>query len=95
MSLKHWFNFMENEVCILQRITEIINKWDPANLMSHAPDDEYNYEVEKIKEIMAVQSDPTRLAHAIKEIFTGTFGSDIDFEMETYITIAKELLANR
>ena len=79
----------------MDTITKIINKWDLANLMSHAPDDEYNYEVEKIKEIMSEESDPVKLAYAIKGIFADTFGGDVNCEMETYVKIAKELLANK
>ncbi len=33
----------------MDKITKIINEWDPINLMYHAPDDEYCFEIELIK----------------------------------------------
>jgi hypothetical protein len=77
---------------LLDRITQVINKWDPANLMSHAPDDEYNFEVGKIEEFMKTENEPIKLAHAIKDIFYQTFGDDVKYDLETYIKIANEIL---
>lgn len=58
-------------------ITAIINEWDPANLMSHAPDDEYEYEIGQIEEAMARGViEPYGLAREIHAIFVKSFGED-------------------
>jgi len=77
---------------MMDKITEIINRWDPAKLMSHAPDDEYNSEVSRIIEVLKFENDSVNLANAIKDIFNESFGEDLVNDFEIYKEIANEIL---
>lgn len=52
-------------------ITEIINNWDPIEVLPYAPIDEYEVEVSEILSYINSQRtiDVSGLAHRIKEIF--------------------------
>ncbi|WP_346355168.1 DUF1871 family protein [Azotosporobacter soli] len=61
----------------IEEVTEIINEWDPINLLSHAPPDEYKLE---IASVMVVLSDTNRIeevADGIQKIFIYCFGADV------------------
>lgn len=60
----------------MDKLTEIINNWDPTNLMAHAPDDEYELEVERINELLMKTEDEYELAKGIKNIFLETCGPE-------------------
>ena len=79
----------------MERITQIINAWDPIGLFPMAPKDEYINEIKKIHEFLccsnAIQVTP--LAQTINKIFVETFGKDVyDDDFEQCIVIAKRIL---
>jgi hypothetical protein len=77
----------------LNKLTEIINAWDPTNLMSHAPDDEYNLEIKMIGELLKTTSSEKELAKGIQKIFLETCGDEFFKEaFEECITIARKIL---
>ncbi len=79
----------------MERITQIINDWDPIGFFPMAPKDEYNNEIKKIREFVCtnhnLQVQP--LAQAINKIFVETFGTDVyDEDLEQCAVIAKRIL---
>jgi len=55
-------------------IKEIINLWDPLDLLSCAPDDEYNPEIVAIEQLIKTTNDYTQLAEGIYQIFLTACG---------------------
>ena len=54
-------------------IKEIINKWDPIDLLSHAPDDEYHSEISGISELLKGSTDLELIADGIYSVFNKSF----------------------
>jgi len=59
------------------RIEFVINDWDPIDLLTHSPRDEYQYEIEKIIELFAKTNSPDVLGKGIFEIFIKSFGENV------------------
>ncbi|MED4781964.1 DUF1871 family protein [Brevibacillus choshinensis] len=80
----------------MDKLTELINSWDPTNLMSHAPDDEYELEVQMIKQLLITTLDDNDLAKGIQNIFLETCGS-VFFKKnyEECLVVAKKILENK
>jgi len=76
----------------MDEIALIINDWDPANLMSHAPDDEYSFEITEIKKAIKEQNDLFELAQKIRDVMIQSFGSDMDYSFEKYHEVAVKIL---
>ena len=77
----------------MHKLTEIINAWDPTNLMLHAPDDEYNLEIKMIGELLKTTSSEEELAEGIQSIFLETCGDEFfKKNFEECITIARKIL---
>lgn len=79
----------------MERITQIINDWDPIGFFPMAPKDEYINEIKKISKFVCahqnLQVQP--LAQAINEMFVETFGTDVyDEDLEQCAVIAKQIL---
>lgn len=79
----------------MERITQIINDWDPIGFFPMAPKDEYINEIKRINEFVCshhnlqIQS----LAQAINKIFMETFGTDVyDEDLEQCAVVAKQIL---
>jgi hypothetical protein len=73
-------------------ILKIIMEWDPQNLMSHAPDDEYEYEAQLIENALPTISDATYLAECIRSVFVGQFADDSNKTKEECLLIARKIL---
>ena len=58
-------------------VKKIINEWDPIELLCHAPDEEYDLEVEEIAQLLKQTEDSSELARGIHTIFTRSFGPNI------------------
>ena len=71
----------------------IINDWDPINLLSHAPDDEYHSEIAEIENLLILTKDYLELAKGIYDIFLKSFG-EVSFQktVSECAGIAKEIL---
>jgi hypothetical protein len=52
----------------------IVDDWDPLNLLSHAPDDEYHSEIKKIEQLFESKKEIDELATGIYNIFLNSFG---------------------
>lgn len=79
----------------MEKITKIINDWDPIGVFPMAPKDEYVNEIKKIYEyVYSNQNLQTRtLAEAINKIFVETFGADVyDENLEQCILVAEKIL---
>jgi len=77
----------------MDKLTEIINNWDPTNLMAHAPDDEYELEVERINELLKKTDDEYELASGIQNIFLETCGQEFfTKEFTECLEVARKIL---
>ena len=65
-------------------IKEIIDFWDPIKLLSFAPQDEYDFEIKKIKNKMLINKDIKidELALVIQTVFKNAFGEDVYYSDE-------------
>lgn len=80
---------------IMERITQIINDWDPIGFFPMAPKDEYMNEIKKINEFVCSNHSlqACTLAQEINKIFAETFGTDVyDEDLEQCTIIAKKIL---
>ncbi|MFZ5596787.1 MAG: DUF1871 family protein [Bacillota bacterium] len=74
-------------------ITKIINEWDPVDLLSHAPSDEYEVEIKYVANLLKETSNASELAKGILEIFCRRFGEDVfTKDYEECLKIANKLL---
>lgn len=77
----------------MERLVEIINRWDPIDLMDCSPDDEYMGEIRLIAERINTNTDYEKLANDIKEIFIQSFGESLfDRGSNECVAIAKIIL---
>lgn len=76
----------------MNKTKRVINEWDPMNLLSHAPEDEYEEEVFLINEVLAHTNDVIQLANEINSIFIKMFGDDFKRSYDDCLEIAKQLL---
>lgn len=78
---------------IVDKLTELINRWDPTKVMSHAPDDEYELEIGMIKQLLEKTEDPRELANGIQNIFLETCGVEFFHKsFEECLEISKEII---
>jgi hypothetical protein len=77
----------------MEKLTKIINEWDPVNLMVHAPYDEYEIEVEKVMKAAELTGDEFELAKTIMSIFLESFGGEsFTKTMDECVCIARKVL---
>ena len=57
-------------------VKKVIDEWDPIDLLSHAPDDEYHSEIEEIRYLLQMTDDSAELAEGIFNVFIESFGKD-------------------
>lgn len=76
----------------MTKTKRIINEWDPMNLLSHAPDDEYEEEIILINDVLAKTNDLNQVAIEIKAIFIKMFGDDFKRSYNDCLEIAKKIL---
>ena len=57
-------------------VKRTIDEWDPIDLLSHAPDDEYHSEIEEIEYLLRMIDDSVLLAEGIFNVFVKSFGKD-------------------
>ena len=79
----------------MERITQIINDWDPIGFFPMAPKDEYINEIKRIYEFVCANYNLQvhTLAQEINKIFVETFGTDVYYEdLEQCTIIAKRIL---
>ncbi|MGE5417407.1 MAG: DUF1871 family protein [Acidobacteriota bacterium] len=77
----------------MDRLTEIINRWDPINFFPNAPENEYDIEVRAIKEQMSGCRDVQELAKLIQNVFISKFNEDIFARnIDDCLSVAREIL---
>ena len=57
-------------------VKRIIDEWDPIDLLSHAPDDEFHSEIDEIGYLVRMIDDSVVLAEGIFNVFVESFGKD-------------------
>jgi len=67
---------LEDEVILIGFIKAIINEWDPVDILFHAPDDEYLYEVEEIKCLLKSTKSHSELTQGIQNVFVKSRGNN-------------------
>ncbi|EYE87193.1 hypothetical protein Q428_14670 [Fervidicella metallireducens AeB] len=74
-------------------IKKIIDKWDPIDLLSHAPDDEYHSEISEIGELLKTSSNDLELiADGIYTVFSKSFRGEFSKTKDECKEIAKLIL---
>ena len=58
-------------------VRQIINNWDPIGLLSNAPDDEYDSEIDAITRMAVCCKNCIELAEGIYQVFVQSFGEDV------------------
>lgn len=62
---------------LMNFVKQVVNNWDPIDLLFHAPNDEYYSEIEKIQHLLRITNDSAELAEGIFNVFLESFGEDI------------------
>ena len=57
-------------------IKKIIDDWDPVNLLSHAPQNEYHTEIDEVEKLLKGTKNCDEIAQGIYEIFLRAFGDN-------------------
>ena len=81
----------------MEKLTQIINNWDPIGFFPMAPKDEYSDEIQLIYQYLCDNHniDVEDLSKKIDEIFVKKFGDDIYWEdIEKCRDIAKQILTS-
>jgi len=77
---------------LIQLVKDIIDQWDPIELLPFCPPDEYDMEIECIATLAAKDIDTDTLAVEIQAVFQKYFGSDtFTKEFDECLNIAKTL----
>jgi Domain of unknown function (DUF1871) len=74
-------------------VKRVIDKWDPVDLLSHAPDDEYDPEIREITRMMNPSQTPEELAKIIENVFVDYFGDSYGCPFEECLAVAQKLLS--
>lgn len=76
-------------------VKEIIDGWDPIDLLPYAPGDEYHSEIEEVEELLRVTRDCEVIADGIFTIFLNAFGENVFRKTrQDCIEIAKRILSD-
>ncbi len=81
---------MRNKV---KAIKAIIDEWDPYDLLTFCPPDEYHFEIEEIVKVLSYRKNAQDLAKEIKAILTFSFGDEYPkWEYAQCFIIAEKIL---
>lgn len=77
----------------MSSVKKIIDDWDPIDVLFHAPDDEYHFEIEEIEKLLDMTKDYNEVAKGIYDIFLKSYGN-VSFQKTEIecIEISKKLL---
>ena len=67
-----------------------IDKWDPIDLLNHAPSDEYDIETEKI--LLKFQDNTTQNGKVIYEVLSEVFGAAFTKNIDECVCIAQKMM---
>ena len=80
---------------MLQRINEIIDRWDPMGLFPFAPKDEYTDESMLIEKALSKMMNSRLLGEEIQRIFINSFGEEnFTNSIDECVEIARLILQN-
>ncbi len=71
-------------------IKKVIDKWDPIDLLDHAPPDEYDVESREI--LLKFQDDTTQNGKVIYEVFSEVFGAAFTKNIDECVCIAQKMM---
>jgi len=72
----------------------IVDEWDPIDLLSHAPNDEYHSEISEIEKLLNSTNDSEKLATGIYAVFVTAFDDVFKKNQAECMLIAQKLLAS-
>ena len=76
------------------RIKEIVNRWDPIGLLAHAPDDEYDFEIQSITNSVIEGMSEAEVGKIVYNVFANSFGENtFQKSIIECNRIAKEILS--
>ena len=84
---------MGGDVVIIHTVKITIDEWDPIDLLSHAPSDEYHSEISAIERLLESTSDITVLATGIYNVFFNSFDDVFKKTQSECVLVAKKLLS--
>ncbi|MCP1312221.1 DUF1871 family protein [Paenibacillus tyrfis] len=70
-------------------VRQVIHEWNPYGLLPHAPDNEFDSEIEKVTESLQQVNTLEELARSIQEIFSLSFGES--FKYERCLSVANQI----
>ena len=80
-------------MALIDEVKKIIDRWDPIELRSFAPDDEYESEIMAVCELVASIKEESKLSEGIYDIFLKVFGEDtFRKSKEECLRIAREIM---
>lgn len=79
----------------MDHVKRIIDQWDPVDLLSHAPDDEYDEEIELIQLLSGKFNDSETLGKGIYDVFVRSFGRETFDKSEEECDIIAEAILGR
>lgn len=79
----------------MDHVKRIIDQWDPVDLLSHAPDDEYDEEIELIQLLSGKFNDSETLGNGIYDVFVRSFGRETFDKSEEECDIIAEAILGR
>lgn len=79
---------------LYDRVEEVINEWDPIELLPLFPKQEYRDEILEILELLNKTHDIDGIANGINNIFINAFGDDVfKKDKNECIKIAKQIVS--
>ena len=73
-------------------VKDVINEWDPINLLAHAPSDEYHTEIDAITKALMNCDEINNLADKLMRIFTEAFDGTFVSSKQDSLDVARKLL---
>lgn len=61
----------------MNKLKQVIDAWDPVDLLSHSPNDEYHSEIEEIEQLLKSAYSSEELADGIFKVFMESFGEEV------------------
>lgn len=73
-------------------VKSIIDNWDPIDIMSFSPDDEYDPEILEIEQLLCTTNDVNELADGIYNIFRYYFNDIFKNSKSDCVIIARSII---
>ncbi len=75
-----------------KEVAKVINEWDPIDLISFSPPDEYDIEISLLVEHIQNGYGSYELAKEIQRIFLDRFGNQFTLGFDECLEVAKKIL---